>query len=90
MIEHAPLTVHAVPRFGPDSQDFLTSHRAQAVAVREFNRVAEAFGAEAKRLATLGGHEKPVIRVSPCSSVPWHSPPPICAPAPIAQAVSSW
>jgi hypothetical protein len=65
MIEQAPPTAAPSTRFGPDPQDFLTSHRAQAVAIREFNRVAEALGAEAKRLATLGGHDKPVVRVAP-------------------------
>lgn len=65
MIEQAPPSVAAGKKASPDQQDFLTTHRAQSVALREFTRVTEALGAQAKQIAAEFGYEAPVQRMSP-------------------------
>lgn len=65
MIEHGSLVSQPDTRFGPDRTNFLTSHRAQSVAGREFTRLTDAVVAAAKRLASLHGHETPTLRRSP-------------------------
>ncbi len=65
MIEHASPVAPSDIRFGPDRTNFLTSHRAQSVAAREFSRLTDAVVALTKRAATLSACEPPTTRLSP-------------------------
>lgn len=65
MIDHASPQHPSETKFGPDRTNFLSSHRAQSVASREFTRVSDAMVASAKRLASLNACEPPVLRLSP-------------------------
>lgn len=65
MIEHASTVPAPDVRFGPDRTNFLTSHRAQSVAVREFTKLSDALVAHAKRIASENGCEAPTFRLSP-------------------------
>lgn len=65
MIAHAPQGVATSKKVTPDHQEFLATHRAQSVALREFTRVTDALGAQAKQIAAEFGQEAPIMRMSP-------------------------
>lgn len=65
MIDHAAPVTPSDTRFGPDRTNFLTSHRAQSVGTREFNRLSDTVVALTRRIAQVNALEAPVTRLAP-------------------------
>jgi hypothetical protein len=65
MISNAPAEQKPEPRAAPDYSTFLSSHRAQSVAAREFTKLTETVVALVKRSASERLLEAPTMRLSP-------------------------